>query len=338
MDYETPETADRVLNRFPDLNIGVLGDMALDGYWIEAPEAAVPSLETGLPTRPVRTQRYAPGAAANVARNLEALGCGRVHLFGVVGADPWGAELRRLLDSPRMDTRGLYEQRDRWATVAYIKPHVAESEQARWDFGDFNQLAEETADAVIERLDAEWPRLDALFLNVQARSGIHTGYLRDKLSARIAAQPGRICVLDSREPEALYPGCVLKLNAAEAARLCGGTAEPDIEPTLPDAAAWAKKLYARQQNPVFVTAGRRGIAAHDESGASSVAGIESPDPVDPTGAGDAVAAAVTAGLAAGAGAAAAAALGNLAAAISVRKLRRTGTATPAEIRALLFER
>ena len=128
------------LARFAGIHVGVIGDFALDAYWTIEPAAALPSVETGLPTQPIAEQRYAAGAAGNVVANLVALGCARVAAFGVVGRDPWGAELLRILQELGADVGGMARQERDWATVVYAKPHVGGREQSRIDFGDFNRL------------------------------------------------------------------------------------------------------------------------------------------------------------------------------------------------------
>jgi rfaE bifunctional protein kinase chain/domain len=319
---------DKLLARFASLRIAVLGDLALDCYWTVDPAAAVPSVETGKPTRPVREQRYAPGAAGNVACNLNALGCEQVSVFGIVGPDPWGAELRRQLARPGIDTTAILVQEDDWFTTAYVKPHVNGEEQNRLDFGDFNRLADASTDALLSRLSAALAAVDTVIINAQARAGIHTPYLREQLSRLVAANPNHSFVVDSRAPETMYPGCVLKLNREEAARCCNRNS---------DATTLAAALFARRRQPVFVTDGAAGIAAHDAAGPATAAGLPAPAELDPTGAGDAALAGLTAALAAGGTAAEAAAIGNLAAAVTIRKLQQTGTATIAEIRQLAAE-
>jgi rfaE bifunctional protein kinase chain/domain len=72
----------------------IVGDVMLDRYWFGdvgriSPEAPVPVVKID------RTEER-PGGAANVARNVVALGAEAV-LLSVVGADEAGASLRRLL-------------------------------------------------------------------------------------------------------------------------------------------------------------------------------------------------------------------------------------------------
>jgi bifunctional ADP-heptose synthase (sugar kinase/adenylyltransferase) len=78
LDEHLPRTRLReLLDRFPDLRVGVMGDFFLDAYYDCAPELNELSLETGRNCyQVVRTRRQA-GAAGTVAANLVALGVGR---------------------------------------------------------------------------------------------------------------------------------------------------------------------------------------------------------------------------------------------------------------------
>ena len=89
-----------VLDAISRVRIGVIGDFCVDAYWTLDDSASEPSIETGLPTRPVRRQRYTPGGAGTIVNNLRALGVREVRVFGVRGDDPWGRELDRLLPNP----------------------------------------------------------------------------------------------------------------------------------------------------------------------------------------------------------------------------------------------
>lgn len=328
-----PELAD-LLARFPALHIGVIGDFALDCYWMVDANAALPSVETGKPTCPVAQQRYAAGAAGNVVADLLALGCGHVSAFGVVGQDPWGAELRRLLQAGGTDTDGMLVQPQDWDTVAYAKPHINGIEQSRIDFGDFNRLHEATANRLIDSVAKALPRLDALVINAQARSGLHDAYLRPRLAALIKGHPDGLYTIDTREPLAMYAGAILKLNDIEASRVCGLPVPAHERVPHQQACAAARALAETRHQPVFVTCGPDGIVVCDQHGLSEIDGIPLQGEIDTTGAGDAAMAGITVALASQAPPRLAACIGNLAAAVCAGKLHQTGTASPAEILAL----
>src|ERR1019366_1535749 len=84
--------------------------------------------------------------------------------------------------------------------------------------------------------------------------------------------------------------------------------------------------------PFFITRGERGIIAAGEEGVYVAPGVDAGGEVDPVGAGDTVVAAISAVLAGGGAPDVAAYLANIAASVTFRKLRATGTATPAEVK------
>ncbi len=95
-DAELTSSVIRLIRSFRDTKVAVLGDIMLDEYIHGtvsriSPEAPVPILEAD-PDR----RSYVLGGAANVARNLAALGA-NVELVGVVGDDREATVVRRLL-------------------------------------------------------------------------------------------------------------------------------------------------------------------------------------------------------------------------------------------------
>ena len=113
-----------ILSKLSRASVAVLGDFCLDVYWTIDRSASEISVETGQKTEPVRAQRYAPGGAGNVVMNLVTLGVQQIYPVGVLGDDPFGRVLLRLLASPHIDTSGLVLQGEGWATHTYIKPYV----------------------------------------------------------------------------------------------------------------------------------------------------------------------------------------------------------------------
>src|SRR5436190_3635992 len=82
----------------------VVGDVMLDqfiwgGVSRISPEAPVPVVD-------FERENFMPGGAANVARNLSALGT-RTEIFGVVGRDSAAAQLRLQLTQQSVDCAGL---------------------------------------------------------------------------------------------------------------------------------------------------------------------------------------------------------------------------------------
>jgi rfaE bifunctional protein kinase chain/domain len=316
------------------LRVGVIGDFCVDAYWELDDEASELSIETGLPTRPVRRQRYTLGGAGTIVNNLVALGVGEVQVFGVVGPDPFGRELLHLLDAQSVRHTGVLTQAGDWDTPVYVKPIRDHREENRLDFGNFNRLAAATAAELFRRIEADLPALDVVVVNEQIRTGIHTPFVQARLNQLFRAQPGQLFIVDARYHPDAYTHCLHKLNEREATRLRGATHAPDACIPLDEVRQAATDLFARWQQPVIITRGARGALTVDAAGVRLIPGVRVTGPTDPVGAGDSFLAGVAAALAAGRPPAVAAAFGNLAAGVTVQKLFQTGTATPAEIRAL----
>ncbi len=323
-----------ILDRITTVRVLVLGDYCLDIYWFIDSARSEKSIETGLMTNPVREQHYSLGGAANVVNNVIAAGCRNVRALGVVGDDPSGREMIRLLQATGADTEGMLIQREDWATLAYNKPYFENQEGNRFDFGNFNALSPKTARELLERCRARVPDADVVIVNQQVRQGIHTAELREGLVALIGAFPEKVFVVDSRHHSEAYSGAWMKINDHEAARLCG-TQRAAGEPILrEDALAAARQLYARFAKPVFVTRGRLGLVAVDHLGLCEIPGIRVPGRVDTVGAGDSALAGIALALGAGCDTVEAAQLGNFVAGVTIQKLNQTGTASPEEILAI----
>ena len=110
------------LDGLAEVSVGVFGDFCLDAYWLLDPCEDELSVETGLPVRRVREQRYSLGGAANVAANLEALGVGRIHAIGLIGDDLYGGLMLKMLRQLNVHTTGLSVTQSDWQTPVFGKP------------------------------------------------------------------------------------------------------------------------------------------------------------------------------------------------------------------------
>jgi rfaE bifunctional protein kinase chain/domain len=330
----TPGRLNELLDRIRGVRIGVIGDFCIDAYWQLDTGAAELSLETGMPTRGVRSQRYIPGGGGNVASNLAALGTGTVRAFGVIGPDMFGRELSSLLRVRGIDTSGLVIQERDWETPVYAKPYLAETEQERIDFGRWNTMRSESALTALVR--AALPGLDALIVNQQLAHGVHSETMIRTLNEIARDHPGVTFVLDARTMSDSFTGMICKLNAAEAARLAakGGEGDTSISPAA--LRTHARAIARRCVKPVFVTRGAEGILVFDGNGFTDIPAVPVTGPIDTVGAGDATVSAIAASLAAGGTLREAGEMGNLAAAVTVKKIKETGTATAEEIVRLEF--
>src|SRR5580658_1158917 len=91
-----------VLDRYANLKVWVVGDLLLDEYVSGAVDRVSP--EAPVPVVRVRDTEYRLGGAANVARQVAALGA-TVSLAGIIGTDAAGDELLRLCAASGIDTR-----------------------------------------------------------------------------------------------------------------------------------------------------------------------------------------------------------------------------------------
>lgn len=90
------------LAAFKKARVLVVGDVMLDRYWFG--DVARISPEAPVPVVHVKRSEARPGGAANVARNVAALGA-RVSLLSVVGRDEAGAQLAALLKNEKVHAR-----------------------------------------------------------------------------------------------------------------------------------------------------------------------------------------------------------------------------------------
>jgi bifunctional ADP-heptose synthase (sugar kinase/adenylyltransferase)/beta-phosphoglucomutase-like phosphatase (HAD superfamily) len=323
-----------LLTRIRDVHIGILGDFCLDAYFMLNSGASEVSLETGLATRPVRTQRYSLGGAGNVAANLCAMGVRQISALGVIGRDPFGREMETLLNKKGIDTTGLCVQEQEWDTHVYAKPYERNREEQRIDFGNFNQLLPATVRSLLDSLAAILSHVDLMIINQQVLRGIHTEEFRRELNDVMRCHPDRTFIVDSRHHSNDYDGAIRKINVREGLRLCRQDDSKADWLTGPDLEAICRELYARWKRPLFLSRGDRGCVVFGEDGYHEIPGLLIVSPVDPVGAGDSMLAGIAAAMAARAPLVTAAELGGFVAGVTVQKLFQTGTATPEEILAI----
>jgi D-beta-D-heptose 7-phosphate kinase/D-beta-D-heptose 1-phosphate adenosyltransferase len=110
----TPSRVRELLAAARSARILVVGDVMLDQFlWGRvariSPEAPVPVVD-------FERESFMPGGAANVARNLTALGV-NTQLFGVIGQDSAGQQLKSLLANERVDAGGLIKDNGRHTSI-----------------------------------------------------------------------------------------------------------------------------------------------------------------------------------------------------------------------------
>jgi len=330
---DTERWLEQALAAARQARVAVLGDFAIDAYWLIDPDQGELSVETHLPVRKVRKQRYSLGGAGNVAANLAALGVMSVEAIGLIGDDLFGGLMLKMLEEMGICAAGLLRCQEDWQTPVFSKPHLGEGETNRIDFGAFNSLSPQAMEEVIGQLDRAARACDAVILNQQIPVGLSTPEMIVRINEVIASRPRCRFIVDSRSRAELYRGAMLKLNAHEAARLAGQPRPLDERIPGDEARRFAAEIAERTGQPVFVTRGENGLIVADERGVEEIPGIQVLERTDPVGAGDTAVAAIAAVLGGG-DPRAAARLANIAASVTVRKLQTTGTASADEIRAI----
>ncbi len=331
----TPERLGSLIELFPGRRIGVIGDFFLDKYLEVDPALAEPSLETGKTAHQVVRIRMSPGAAGNVVSNLSSLGAGALHAIGFTGDDGGAYELESRLQALGCTTDRLFKVKERM-TPTYIKPrdiHVQglEGEYERFDIKNRTVTPTEVEKKLIESLDVILPDLDALLIVNQVEEedcGVITGNIRKVLSERALDYPDVVFFADSRSNILLFRNIIIKPNQFELPGIknlsCGDTI--DSEEIKKAVISLRKETKA----PIFITFGAKGILVSDPE-PMEVRGVQVPDPIDPTGAGDSASAGIVMALVSGATVQEAALIGNLAASVTLHQLAVCGVCSPEEL-------
>jgi len=283
----------------------VVGDVMLDRYWFGdveriSPEAPVPVV------RVARTDDRL-GGAANVARNVAALGAA-ASLIGVIGADEPGDCVRRLLEASGVAPHLFVDA----AVKTTIKLRVIGRTQQllRIDFEN-----QPTDDALLAKLD-EFERVvsdhDVVVFSDYGKGGL-THIPRMIATARAA---GRRVLVDPKGSEyARYRGAhIITPNRAELREVVGRWADEAELTTKAQALRRDLGLEA-----LLVTRSEEGMSLYGEGSTLNVPTVAR-EVFDVSGAGDTVIATMAAALAAGASLEEAVRLSNQAAGIVVGKL------------------
>jgi rfaE bifunctional protein kinase chain/domain len=328
-----------IAGRYPHLRIGVVGDFFLDRYLHIDPLKEEVSIETGLPVHNVVEVRSQPGAAGTILNNLVALGVGEIHAVGFCGDDGEGYELKRAMAALSGVHLEHFLTSPSRRTPVYCKPLVVGEggpprELNRLDTKNWTPTPAELERDLADRVRTLAPKVDILLLLEQVEepeTGVVTRAVAEAAHAALRARDGLVVLADSRRGLRHFPPLAFKMNAAELARMDGGS------PTEPgEVGARAAALAGRNGQPVFITMAERGIVgALPGRPPEHVPALPVRGPIDVVGAGDAVTANLAAALAAGADAREAMTLAMAAASLVVHQLGTTGAASPAQIRHLL---
>ena len=329
----------QLLDMFVNIKICVIGDFYLDRYSLGVMECI--SREAPIPIIRLKNKdctRYVPGAAGNVAINLRALGA-NVNTVGVLGNDVNKDILMAIFDAQQVDTKSMLIVNDRM-TGAFEKfyasaYHSKMQQVSRVDTESAKPLTIKQEEVIVELIDQAIQDVDGIIVADYAEidgTGIITRHILKHL-VEIANIRSRVVVGDSRLRIGDFQNMIVVPNDYEAA-MAVGIYESHSSTSIDDKIVLESGaiLVGKTRREVFITRGDKGITLFSGDGqAKTVGTIPLDGEIDPTGAGDTVAASICASLCAGASLEEAAMLSNLAARVTVGKIGTTGTATPLEI-------
>lgn len=154
------------LPKFTAAKVLVVGDVMLDRYWFGdvnriSPEAPVAVLK-------VERVEERPGGAANVARNISALGA-HATLLSVVGADEAGQCLEKLL-SEDANLTALLHRDSSVSTIIKLRAIARHQQLLRIDFE--TPPSHEVLHAALEDFRAQLPLADVVILSDYGKGGL----------------------------------------------------------------------------------------------------------------------------------------------------------------------
>lgn len=318
-----------ILQRIPRLSVLVVGDVMLDRFiWGNvqriSPEAPVPVVE-------VNREDFYPGGAANVARNIRALGAA-CEIIGVRGADRSGDQLEETLNRLQIGTAGLFTDDARPTTV---KTRVIAHQQqvVRFDFESVQPVSPPLAARILDYYRAALPRVDAVIFEDYAK-GLLTPALLTMMQ-QLARRAGKITAADPnprqhlpfQQVTAITPNRHEAFAAAGKPYLAAPGNMDEDHPLFDVGMTLLRKWRPRY---LLITLGEHGMCLFQRDAAPLHIPTVAREVFDVSGAGDTVIATFTLALAARANAVQAAEISNHAAGVVVGKLG-TATCSPQEL-------
>jgi D-glycero-beta-D-manno-heptose-7-phosphate kinase len=318
----------RVVQRFDSRRVVVLGDLLADEYVYGQPDRV--SREAPVLVLRHLSQEWRLGGAANACHNLHTLGA-RTLPLGVVGGDPAGGAIRRLLAERGISTEGVVTDPQRCTPVKTRilgggwGSRAARQQVVRVDREPDGPISPAAEAALLGRLRGVMADVDAVVLSDYGYGTI-TPRLLDEV--RTLERRGAVVTADSRYDLLRFD----RLTAAtpsesEVEDLLGTGVDGD---KAVEQAAW-RLLEQLGSRYLLVTRGAKGLALFERGGAATFVPIFGSDEIaDVTGAGDTVISTFTLALSSGARPVDAARLANYAGGLVVMK-RGTATVSRAEL-------
>ncbi len=314
---------EEIIAGMADLRIMVIGDVMVDKFIRGAVERISP--EAPVPVVQVQNEQSLPGGAANVVRNLAAIGV-RPEIVSAIGRDYEGEVLASMLSS--MDCSDGYLVRDDQRRTSVKTRVVAQHQQVvRFDRETLDPLDGVTIDRLRKYIRGLLVNVDGVIVSDYGKGVINKPVFDDLVEGCQAA--GVFLAVDPKVKNfPFYHDLdLITPNTMEASQACGFSLDTP-------AAVKKSGIFIKQRflsTSVIVTRGEEGMAIFPPAGDMLLLPTLAKEVFDVTGAGDTVIALATAAaLVPGVLLAEAAGVANLAAGVAVGKLG-TARVTPAEI-------
>jgi rfaE bifunctional protein kinase chain/domain len=314
------EKFESIIERFPSVKIGVVGDMIADVFIYGTPSQL--SREAPVVIVKHESQKVIPGGAANTVNNLLSLGA-QVMPIGLVGDDDNGDALLGYFKARKIDTTGIITV-PRRNTITKMRimagrAHTSKQQVVRVDYDPDYRLNDYVEKMVINHISAISKQLDAIIV-----SDYHYDLLTPNVIRYLCdLSRDHLVIVDSHYRLAMFKGVALITPNEQEALL---TTRHDHDESF-DIFKVGRQLHEliKPKMGIIITQGNEGmIVFENDKDPVHIPIVGSDDVTDVTGAGDTVVSTLTLALCAGADLVTAAHLANYAAAIVVMK---SGTAT-----------
>jgi rfaE bifunctional protein kinase chain/domain len=259
------------LPSFENSRVLVAGDVMLDRYWFGDVERISP--EAPVPVLKVARVEERPGGAANVARNIAALGA-QCTLLSVVGEDEAGQCLDRLMTSEHK-VNALLHRDSTISTTIKLRAIARQQQLLRIDFE--TQPSHEVLRAKLADYERNLPEAGVVVLSDYGKGGL--AHIAEMI--RLARSAGKLVLIDPKGDDyARYKGAsLLTPNRSEFRQVAGNWSSEEeltqkaenlrqaleLDALLVTRSEEGMSLYARGQAPFHIPAHAREV--FDVSGA-----------------------------------------------------------------------
>lgn len=251
----------------------VVGDVMLDRYWFGDVERISP--EAPVPVARINRSEERAGGAANVARNIAALG-GQAHLLAVVGDDEPGRILEKLLVEDGVKT-SLHRD-SKIDTTVKLRVLARQQQLLRIDFE--NEPSHEVLAGKLGEFRALLQNTDVVILSDYGKGGLH----HVKMMIAEARAAGKPVLVDPKGDDyARYQGATLLTPNRSEFRQVAGRWKDEA-----DLSVRAQALRAELGlEALLVTRSEEGMSLFEESSVTHITTVAR-EVYDVSGAGDTV--------------------------------------------------